>query len=174
MREYRGSCKNLPPLHRTGVVILAFVLPAVIGILFLISLTHVSWWGFLLVLFLLSLLISISVLATFKGHRISIDGASIQYKKGFAKGRIPLKDITIAYRVKAADRISILIIFHDRPSPTSPYRCLALEQTFSEADMEAIFSELRRHSGRNRFKTYSEATLTQIRNDKEILKWTPV
>lgn len=174
MGEYRGSLSNLPPFHRFGVIFLAFVLPALFFVLFLFSLIYVSLWGFLLILFLVSLLISISILGTFNGQRISIDHTALNYRKGLGKGTIPLDMILIAYKVKAADRTSVLVVFNDRSSQTSPYRCLTVEQTFSEADMEDIFSELRHLSRRNRFKIIPEASLTQIRTDKERLNWAPV
>jgi hypothetical protein len=109
-----------------------------------------------------------------RGHEIDFLDGEISFKKGWSKGRIPMRNLLKVYRVNLEDRDSVLIIFNEPNQKIHPNRCLSIEQIFSRDDRQSIFKELERIGRKTRLEIISSATVEDIRSDKKVLDWVPV
>jgi hypothetical protein len=135
----------------------------------------IYWWPFLLIPLLVVWMIALSFSGmVLKGHEIDFLDGEISFKKGWSKGRIPLRNLLKVYRVFYSGRDSVLIIFNEPSYKIHPNRCLSIEQIFTKKDRISIFNEMESISESTGLEIVSSATIEDIRSDKKVLNWVPV
>lgn len=175
MSTFRGSISNYPLNRKLFIILLSMVLPAVLISLTVVFFFLFSWWGMMLVLDLLALIIAFSFSGMIlRGSKISLFEDELSFIRGWSGGRVPYRNIIRIYRVFNEHKNAILIIFNEPASKSNPNRCLTVEQVYSERDRNRLFRELKRLHGKFTFSIIDSADLELIENDKDILKWVPV
>lgn len=175
MVSFQGSVSNYPLAKRLMIWLVVFVLPILLISTSVVLFFLVSWWGLVLILDLLVILVPLSLSGlVFKGHKITISDGEVSFTKGWSKGRIPYRNLIKVYRVAFQGKDAILLVYNEPSTKNNPNRCLTVDQTFSKKDRDGIFDKLLTDHEDYSFPVIDMASLNQIKRDKVHIGWVPV